>query len=310
MSGRSIPALLVALLLGRYDGVRGRLGGRARHEPQPEGPPHDRRPDTRPAAARRAPVLHPAADRRGHRRGAGARHQRQRHARARAVGRRRLGRLPAAAPPRRLRRAGPAHRRPPLRPALGPTAPRPRALLPSTASPSPGRAPSGSRWQPTAGRFLHRIWRTECTARRIARARPSVRYGDTWTVEGTGPRACCTASSDLRARRATNRSRGPGAGVGALRDGPPGDDRARRATRRARPSRSTSPPGGAATSTRAARAPRRSSSGSGCRLGDGGAASDPGCRSRRNGSRRGSLALPGLGVRRGQRPVDPADRRV
>ena len=37
-------------------------------------------------------------------------------------------------------------------------------------------------------RFLHRIWRTECTARRIARA-VSVRYGDTWTPEGSGPRS-------------------------------------------------------------------------------------------------------------------------
>lgn len=37
-------------------------------------------------------------------------------------------------------------------------------------------------------RFLHRIWRTECTARRIAHA-VSVRYGDTWTLEGTGPRS-------------------------------------------------------------------------------------------------------------------------
>lgn len=37
-------------------------------------------------------------------------------------------------------------------------------------------------------RFLSRIWKTECTARRIARV-ISVRYGNTWTVEGSGPQA-------------------------------------------------------------------------------------------------------------------------
>lgn len=35
-------------------------------------------------------------------------------------------------------------------------------------------------------RFLSRIWKTVCTARRIARA-VTVSYGDTWTVEGSGP---------------------------------------------------------------------------------------------------------------------------
>ncbi len=45
-----------------------------------------------------------------------------------------------------------------------------------------------SRMAPDGRRFLSRIWKTECAARRIHRA-VSVSYADTWTVQGTGKQA-------------------------------------------------------------------------------------------------------------------------
>ena len=90
-----------------------------------------------------------------------------------------------------------------------------RYFLPrADCSVAAGRAPihgvaltrGGTVRQPMAAdgrRFLHRIWRTECTARRIART-VSVRYGDTWTLEGSGPRSVLHGTSCSRAGGETN----------------------------------------------------------------------------------------------------------
>jgi hypothetical protein len=48
-------------------------------------------------------------------------------------------------------------------------------------------------------RFLSRIWKSECAARRIHQA-VAVRYGDTWTVEGTGKKAVLHGSIVLDRR--------------------------------------------------------------------------------------------------------------
>ena len=87
-----------------------------------------------------------------------------------------------------------------------------RYFLPrADCSVAAGRAPihgvaltrGGNVRQPMAAdgrRFLHRIWRTECAARRIART-VSVRYGDTWTLEGSGPRSVLHGTLVLTRRR-------------------------------------------------------------------------------------------------------------
>ena len=51
-------------------------------------------------------------------------------------------------------------------------------------------------------RFLHRLWRTECNARRLQRA-AAVRYADRWTVEGAGKQSVLHGFIDLRRREGT-----------------------------------------------------------------------------------------------------------
>jgi len=53
---------------------------------------------------------------------------------------------------------------------------------------------------PDGARFLHRLWRTECNARKIQRA-TDVRYSDRWRVEGTGLRSVLHGFIDLRRRQ-------------------------------------------------------------------------------------------------------------
>jgi hypothetical protein len=109
-------------------------------------------------------------------------------------------------------------------------------------------------------RFLHRIWRTECTARRIARA-VSVRYGDTWTLEGTGPRSVLHGTLVLTREHGDEPIAVDQVEGSVLFDLTTSGDTVLAPGSRARRSRWTSPPGGAATRTHAARAPRPSSSG-------------------------------------------------
>jgi hypothetical protein len=55
---------------------------------------------------------------------------------------------------------------------------------------------------PDGSRFLHRLWRTECNARKLKRA-ADVRYSDRWTVEGTGLHSVLHGFIDLRRRHGT-----------------------------------------------------------------------------------------------------------
>ena len=55
---------------------------------------------------------------------------------------------------------------------------------------------------PDGARFLHRLWRTECNARKIQRA-TDVRYSDRWTVEGTGLHSVLHGFIDIRRRQGT-----------------------------------------------------------------------------------------------------------
>jgi hypothetical protein len=52
-------------------------------------------------------------------------------------------------------------------------------------------------------RFLHRLWRTECNARKLQRV-AAVRYADRWTVEGTGQQSVLHGFIDLRRREGTD----------------------------------------------------------------------------------------------------------
>ena len=55
---------------------------------------------------------------------------------------------------------------------------------------------------PDGARFLHRLWRSECNARKVQRA-TDVRYADRWKVEGTGLHSVLHGFIDLRRRQGT-----------------------------------------------------------------------------------------------------------